>query len=163
MHEPLRYDHYRVLGVPRDATSKQVKQAYRERVKDCHPDRNPSPRAATLFHAVQMAYEELKDPVKRRAYDDRLQYYRPAGAARAARPMSPPARPFRTAGTPEPDLPVDRFAFVGLHVTGLCFGVALVSGILVGITWFHWPAFTLVFCLPGLAVIPDSLSGIRMK
>jgi hypothetical protein len=160
MHEPLRYDHYRVLGISRDASSKQIKQAYRERAKDCHPDRNPSPRAAALFHAVHMAYEELKDPMKRRSYDDRLQHYRYTSTTR---PQAGPAPKHRTPMEADRDLPVNRFAFVGLHVTGLCFGVALVSGILVGITFFQWPPFTLVFCLPGLAVIPDSLSGIRMK
>ncbi len=58
---------------------------------------------------------------------------------------------------------MNRFAFIGLHVTGLCFGVALVSGILIGVTFLEWPYFTLVFCLPGLAVLPDSIEGIRMK
>ena len=52
MENPLRYDHYKVLSVPRDATHERIKRAYRERVKDWHPDRNPSPRAAAVFQAV---------------------------------------------------------------------------------------------------------------
>lgn len=159
MHEPLRYDHYRVLGVMRSASTKEIKQAYRDRVKNCHPDRNPSPQAATLFHAVHKAYQELCDPVRREAYDERLQHYRHSATGKPIAPPYAQHRPFRS-GT---DRPVNRFAFVGLHVTGLFFGVTMVMGILVGITFFSWPMFTLVFCLPGLVVIPDSLAGLRLK
>lgn len=58
---------------------------------------------------------------------------------------------------------MNRFAFIGLHITGLCFGVTLVTGILLGITFFAWPSFTLVFCALGLAIIPDSLSGVTVE
>ncbi len=158
MQGSLRYDHYRVLGVPRDATAKEIKRAYRERVKYCHPDRNPSPQAATLFHAVHQAYEELHDPERRRGYDERLLHYR---SASAQRPQPQADRKRYT--TRDQDLPVNRFAFVGLHITGLCFGVVLVMGILIGITFLSWPTYTVVLCLPGLAVIPDSIAGIRVK
>lgn len=158
MQGSLRYDHYRVLGIPRDATAREIKQAYRERVKHCHPDRNPSPQAATLFHAVHQAYEVLHDPEQRRGYDERLLHYRPV-----AGPPPATARNGERRAPAEKDLPVNRFAFVGLHMTGLCFGVVLVMGILIGITFFSWPPYTVVLCLPGLAVIPDSIAGIRIK
>lgn len=167
--EPLRYDHYRVLGVPRSASTKEIKQAYRERVKSCHPDKNASPQASALFRLVHEAYSELSDPDRRQLYDERLPFYRHArqpitdqGSAdftnyrRASfrRPQPRDEGPVR---------PVQRFAFVGLHVTGLCFGVGLITGILIGIVFFAWPPGTLLFCLPGIALIPDSLAGIRMK
>lgn len=160
MHEPLRFDHYRVLGVLRTASTKEIKQAYRERVKGCHPDRNPSPQAATLFHAVHKAYQELGDPVRREAYDNRLQFYRHTHSGPLYNASHAHERTFQRGSV---DRPVNRFAFVGLHITGLCFGVTMILGILVGVTFFSWPVFTLVFCLPGLVVIPDSLAGLRLK
>lgn len=158
MHGTLRYDHYRVLGIARDATAQQVKQAYRERAKICHPDRNGSPQAGILFHAVHEAYETLRDAERRRIYDERLAGHRPVHAPQHPVPKHP-GRQYATT----PDRPVNRFAFVGLHVTGLCFGVALVSGILLGITFFGWPLYAILFTLPGVVVIPDSVAGLRMK
>ncbi|HRH69006.1 MAG TPA: J domain-containing protein [Flavobacteriales bacterium] len=167
--EPLRYDHYRVLGVPRSASAKEIKQAYRDRVKSCHPDKNTSPQAASLFRLVHEAYSELNDPDRRQLYDERLQFYRSAGQPNAypgSGPISNQRKgPFRKTEPhfEGPVRPVQRFAFVGLHVTGLCFGVGLIAGILVGTVFFHWPPGTLLFCLPGIALIPDSLAGIRIK
>lgn len=158
MHEQLRYDHYRVLGIPRDATPQEVKRAYRDRVKACHPDRNESPQANTLFHAVHKAYETLRDTERRRAYDERLANYR-----HVHQPAPPPPRPAHRRYATRDDRPVSRFAFVGLHVTGLCFGISLISGILVGITFLDWPTYAIVFTLPGVVVIPDSLAGLRTK
>lgn len=158
MPEPLRYDHYRVLGIPRDASAQEVKRAYRERVKACHPDRNGSPQASTVFQAVHAAYETLRDDDRRRSYDERLVDYRPVH--RSDRVASSPKTRSRSSCD---DRPVNRFAFVGLHLTGLCFGVVLVSGILIGITFLDWPAYIILFSLPGLVVIPDSLAGLRVK
>lgn len=159
MHGTLRYDHYRVLGIPRDASPQEVKRAYRDRVKTCHPDRNDSPQASTLFHAVHAAYVTLSDSDQRKAYDERLLNYRPT------QQPAPPERPKSTTrryATRE-GRPVNRFAFVGLHLTGLCFGVILISGILVGITFLDWPMYVILFTLPGIVVIPDSLAGLRTK
>lgn len=157
MHEPLRYDHYRVLGIPRDASLLEVKRAYRERVKACHPDRNGSPQATTLFHAVHAAYETLRDVQRRQAYDERLVGYRSVH-----QPVPHPKRTHRAcSGTRE--RPVPRFAFVGLHVTGLCFATALIGVSLVGVTFLNWPMYTILFCVPGIVVIPDSLAGLRTK
>ena len=158
MHGTLRYDHYRVLGIARDATPQQVKQAYRDRVKTCHPDRNDSPQANLLFHAVHEAYETLRNAELRKAYDARLAAYRPQ---QQAPPAPDPARTRRYAQAP--DRPVSRFAFVGLHLTGLGFGIALVGGIVLGVSFFDWPLYTMLFVIPGVVVIPDSLAGLRRK
>lgn len=152
----LRFDHYRVLGIPRDASPQEVKRAYRERVKVCHPDRNGTAQASTLFHAVHEAYDTLRDADRRRHYDERLAGYRPAQQATAHQPMHRPRH-----DAVQKQRPVNRFAFIGLHVTGLCFGIAVVSGILVGITFLDWPLYFIVFTVPGSVVIPDSLAGLR--
>lgn len=158
MQEPLRYDHYRVLGIARDASQQEVKRAYRERVKTCHPDRNGTPQASTLFHAVHAAYETLRDEDRRLAYDERLVNYRPT-----YKTPPPPTPTYRRAYATGRVRPVSRFAFIGLHITGLCFGVSLITSMLVGITFFNWPLFAILFCIPGIVVLPDSLAGLRTK
>ena len=63
-------DYYDVLGVERDAGEQQLKSAYRKLAKKYHPDRNPGDKTAEQdFKDVSEAYEALKDPQKRAAYD----------------------------------------------------------------------------------------------
>ena len=63
-------DCYAVLGVPRDATLRQVKAAYRKLAKRHHPDACPGdPEAAARFRDITDAYTILSDPVLRQAYD----------------------------------------------------------------------------------------------
>ena len=51
------------LGVPLNATKEEIKSAYRKKVMECHPDRNPGDTdAVKRFHEVQEAYEALSDP-----------------------------------------------------------------------------------------------------
>ena len=62
-------DYYQILEVARDATQKQIKQAYRKGARKFHPDVNKSPEAEKKFKELGEAYEVLKDPEKRAAYD----------------------------------------------------------------------------------------------
>ncbi len=62
-------DYYRILGLSRDASAEQVKQAYRKLARKYHPDVSREPRAEERFKEVSEAYEVLRDPDKRRAYD----------------------------------------------------------------------------------------------
>ncbi|MGZ5244567.1 MAG: DnaJ domain-containing protein [Bacteroidia bacterium] len=50
-----------ILGVPHDATKEQIKQAYRKKAFQFHPDKNPSPSAHQKFIEITEAYEELID------------------------------------------------------------------------------------------------------
>jgi molecular chaperone DnaJ len=63
-------DYYEALGVPRNATEAELKQAYRRLAMKFHPDRNPGdPQAEASFKEAKEAWEVLKDPRKRAAYD----------------------------------------------------------------------------------------------
>ncbi len=68
-------DYYTILGVRRDAPEAEVRRAFRTLAKELHPDRHgvgASPDAAYEFSLLTEAYETLKDPARRRAYDEEL-------------------------------------------------------------------------------------------
>jgi molecular chaperone DnaJ len=62
-------DFYVLLGVTRDAGEADIKKAYRKLAMEFHPDRNPAPEAEAKFKEITEAYEILRDPQKRAAYD----------------------------------------------------------------------------------------------
>ena len=63
-------DYYEVLGLSRGASEQDIKSAFRRLAKDCHPDRNHGDTdAERKFKELNEAYEALKDPQKRAAYD----------------------------------------------------------------------------------------------
>jgi Ca-activated chloride channel family protein len=65
-------DYYAVLGVPRNATTEQMRRAYREAALRLHPDKNVRPGDTELFLEIGRAYEVLSDPASRKAYDQQL-------------------------------------------------------------------------------------------
>lgn len=63
-------DYYNILGVSKSVDAKELKRAYREKSKECHPDLNPGdPTAEDRFKAVAEAYAVLSDPEKRARFD----------------------------------------------------------------------------------------------
>jgi len=63
-------DYYEVLGVSKSADEKDLKAAFRKLAMQYHPDRNPGDKASeAAFKEINEAYDSLKDPQKRAAYD----------------------------------------------------------------------------------------------
>src|SRR4051812_13217256 len=63
-------DYYAILGVKRDADDDAIKTAYRRLARKYHPDVSKEPGAEEKFKEVSEAYETLKDPEKRAAYNE---------------------------------------------------------------------------------------------
>jgi curved DNA-binding protein len=63
-------DYYKILGVDKNATSEEIKKAYRQLAKKYHPDKNPGDKSAEeKFKEITEANEVLSDPEKRKKYD----------------------------------------------------------------------------------------------
>jgi len=62
-------DYYETLGVPRDASTEDIRKAYRKLARENHPDVNKAAGADDRFKEISEAYEVLRDPDKRKRYD----------------------------------------------------------------------------------------------
>ena len=63
-------DYYEVLGIPRTASSDEIRKAHRKLVRQYHPDVNKgSTKTEDKFKEVQEAYDVLSDEIKRKDYD----------------------------------------------------------------------------------------------
>ncbi|MBN1477774.1 DnaJ domain-containing protein [Candidatus Sumerlaeota bacterium] len=76
-------DPYQILGVPPTASEEEIRRAYRQLARDCHPDRHGNdPEAVARFKAISEAHRTLTNPNRRAGHDRRVQTQTP-----------PPSRP----------------------------------------------------------------------
>jgi curved DNA-binding protein len=119
-------DYYAILGVDRNASADDIKKAYRKLARKYHPDVSKEPNAEEKFKEMSEAYETLKEPEKRAAYDQ-LGRYTPG------QDFQPPpdwGQQFAGAGTVFEDIDLaDLFAgLAGRHGAGGRGGRAFTSG-----------------------------------
>jgi curved DNA-binding protein len=69
VHVATYKDYYQIMGVARDASQDEIKRVYRRLARKFHPDVSKEANAEEKFKEVQEAYEVLKDPQRRAAYD----------------------------------------------------------------------------------------------
>ncbi|MEV8593361.1 J domain-containing protein [Streptomyces sp. NPDC052013] len=93
-------DLYAVLGVEPSATAEVITSAFRRRVRELRPDTRVDAVTAEEFGQVRSAYETLRDPVRRAAYD---QTY---GRTRRQPPVPPRRRYLVVLGTPPAEPPL---------------------------------------------------------
>ena len=119
-------DYYAILGVDRNAGADDIKKAYRKLARKYHPDVSKEPNAEEKFKEMSEAYETLKDPEKRAAYDQ-------LGRHTPGQDFQPPpdwGQQFAGAGTVFEDVDLaDLFAgLAGRHGAGGRGGRAFTSG-----------------------------------
>jgi curved DNA-binding protein CbpA len=90
-------DLYGLLGVAHDASSPEIRRAYRRLARRQHPDLNPDPDGPERFAALVSAYEILRDPTRRARYDQTL-----------GRSPASTVSPRRAPPTPAWTVPADR-------------------------------------------------------
>src|SRR5438094_2303638 len=73
-------DYYKILGVSKNASEKEIRQAYRKLARQYHPDVNPNDKVAEeKFKEINEANEVLSDPEKRKKYYELSNYYQQYG------------------------------------------------------------------------------------
>src|SRR3981081_4318745 len=90
-------DYYGTLGVNKDSTEKEIKQAFRKLARKHHPDVNPGDKTAEAkFKEINEAYEVLGDPEKRKKYDELGSNWKMYEQAQRAGGQGAGASPFST-------------------------------------------------------------------
>ena len=91
-------DYYQIMGVAKTATPEEIKLAHRKLARKYHPDVSKEPDAEAQFKKIGEAWEVLKDPEKRAAYDQYGAHWKEGGQAHASRPPEGAAGAHRTQG-----------------------------------------------------------------
>ncbi|MFP5225432.1 MAG: DnaJ domain-containing protein [Actinomycetota bacterium] len=94
-------DFYAILGVSKDASTEEIKRAYKKLARDLHPDRNQAAGAEDRFKDVSEAYEVLRNQESRREYDEVRRL------ARQGYVGGTPGAGFQSGGVRFEDLPFD--------------------------------------------------------
>ena len=96
---------YATLGVPRGATERQVREAYRRLAKRHHPDLDPTHESGDRMRRINQAWEILSSPTRRAQYDAESRHTGPAIAGHWAAPARRTSTPWSEARTYPPRRP----------------------------------------------------------
>ena len=73
-------DYYKIMGIDKNTPQDQIRDAYKKRAKQFHPDLHPNdPKAKAKFQALNEAYDVLNDPQKRKKYDQYGENWKESG------------------------------------------------------------------------------------
>lgn len=173
-------NYYQILDLPYDASTADIKKAYRSKAKGCHPDVSRSEKAKREFQLLNQAYSILSDTEKRRKYD-LLLYYRYSvlnehfkrkrrqhqtrhrrgtrrrhSARNAQRGgMASTAKGYRYY---KPD-PSPLFKF-GIYFTGIAFGSSLFLLTSVSLLTQSWPWVSAFIFIPATIVTYQGWNGL---
>ncbi len=111
----MAQDHYRILGIARNATSADIKSAYRKLVLAHHPDKSPSKQSADIFLKATEAYEVLGDSDRRKQYDGNLDHQK----RQANQPRPQTQTQARPQPKPQPTKSTQTVSTVAADVTKL--------------------------------------------
>lgn len=165
-------NYYQILELPFNASASEVKRAYREKAKACHPDISRSKAAKERFQELNRAYSTLSNAEKRRRYDFLLLYrkalirrrtkgHRQRGRGTQGRwergpKMRSNARSYRYYRADPPPL----FKF-GIYGTGVLFGISLFFSTAFSLITNGWPWISSLIFVPAVIVTYQGWNGIR--
>jgi len=134
----LASSYYGLLGLHPSASSREIRQAYRDLSKLYHPDTTAlSAAAATAkFQQLNEAYATLSNPERRTAYDQTIGYSRIPVVQPVSQPPSSPSRKFQSSSAylDPTDRPLSPGEIFALFILGLTFVGCLVLAITIGLT-----------------------------
>lgn len=112
-------DYYKILGVSKDIPQAQVREAYRKRAKQFHPDLHPNdPKAKAKFQALNEAYDVISDPDKRKKYDQYGERWREADSFAGQSGANGYGSGYWSSGGSAGTSPFDGFDFSGFGANG---------------------------------------------
>jgi curved DNA-binding protein CbpA len=175
------YDYYKILEVPRDASTEDIRKAYRNKAKLVHPDVNDSPKAHEVFTVVSEAYEVLTDDNKRYLHDVKLGYIDDlkADAERKKHYYGSSVKndtytnfhydwnSFEKAGyrerTDEDYYKRSPFFYNLFFASGMMIGFIIIMVTLIGTFKRYWPFPFILVSVPGFILVREGWRGMMRK
>ena len=153
-----RLTFYEVLGVSPQSTQSQIRDAYRRKSKLYHPDTTSIEKsiAAQKFQVVNQAYDTLRFPEKRQAYDSQLKRVKVVATRRPASKVTAASIRTQSAFLEPEDRPLSPGEIFALFILGVTFLFCLLVALFLGISRGEM----LVNSMPPEASVSQSLKGL---